>query len=69
MNDLGCGVDGMGLLFDLVNEVVVEIVVMGGEVFVNMVDVGIGVGARLLVEDVLVHFGCFDVLVNNVGML
>jgi len=69
VNDLGCETDGTGSSPDPANEVVAEIVAMGGEAVANTADVGTGAGARSLVEDALAHFGRLDVLINNAGML
>lgn len=52
-----------------VQQVVVDIWVVGGVVQVFGVDFLQFVNVGIFVEDVIVVLGCFDVLVNNVGII
>jgi NAD(P)-dependent dehydrogenase (short-subunit alcohol dehydrogenase family) len=69
VNDLGADVDGSGSSIGPANDVVAEILSLGGHAVVNGDDVSDGDGARRLVEQAIEEFGRLDVLVNNAGIL
>jgi NAD(P)-dependent dehydrogenase (short-subunit alcohol dehydrogenase family) len=69
VNDLGGEMDGSGRSSGPAQEVVDEIVAMGGEAVVNSADVSDWGGAERLVNQAVETFGRLDVLVNNAGIL
>lgn len=69
VNDFGGVCDGIGGDLFLVQFVVDEIKVVGGEVVVNFGDVFFFSDVKEMVQQVVDMFGCFDVLINNVGIL
>jgi NAD(P)-dependent dehydrogenase (short-subunit alcohol dehydrogenase family) len=69
VNDLGGTVDGTGGDVSPAQEVVNEIVGMGGEAVVNGDDVSDWEGAQRLVNQAVETFGGLDVVVNNAGIL
>jgi NAD(P)-dependent dehydrogenase (short-subunit alcohol dehydrogenase family) len=69
VNDLGGSSAGVGADNTPAEEVVREILAMGGEAVVNTDDVSDWEGARRLVNAALNTFGRLDILVNNAGIL
>jgi NAD(P)-dependent dehydrogenase (short-subunit alcohol dehydrogenase family) len=69
VNDLGGSMDGEGNDKGPAQEVVDEIVAMGGEALANIDDISDWDGAERLVQSAVDTFGGLDVLINNAGIL
>ena len=69
VNDLGGAPDGAGDDRTAAEQVVDEIVAMGGEAVANADDVADWEGGAGLIESAIDAFGRLDVLVNNAGIL
>ncbi len=69
VNDLGAGLDGSGTGESPADEVVDEILALGGEAFANGADVADFEATGALVEKTIETFGGLDVVVNNAGFL
>jgi NAD(P)-dependent dehydrogenase (short-subunit alcohol dehydrogenase family) len=69
VNDLGGSMDGEGEDKGPAQQVVDEIVAMGGEALANTDDISDWDGAERLVQSAIDHFGRLDVLINNAGIL
>ena len=69
VNDVGAARDGTGSDETPAQQVVDEIVAMGGEAVANYDDVSDWEGAQRLVQTALDTFGGLHVLVNNAGIL
>lgn len=69
VNDLGSSSAGLGADKAPAEQVVQEILAMGGEAVVNTDDVSDWEGAQRLVNAALNTFGRLDILVNNAGIL
>ena len=69
VNDLGGDVSGGGSSLTPAQEVVEEIVALGGNAIVNGDDVADWAGAENLIKSAIDEFGRLDVLVNNAGIL
>jgi NAD(P)-dependent dehydrogenase (short-subunit alcohol dehydrogenase family) len=69
VNDLGAQPDGSGADQGPANEVVAEIVAMGGQAVVNGADITDFDEAGAMVQQAIDRFGRLDVLVNNAGIL
>jgi NAD(P)-dependent dehydrogenase (short-subunit alcohol dehydrogenase family) len=69
VNDLGGASDGTGDDRTAAEEVVEEIIRMGGEAVVNGDDVSDWDGARRLIDQAVSAFGDLHILVNNAGIL
>ncbi|MDO8362375.1 MAG: SDR family NAD(P)-dependent oxidoreductase, partial [Actinomycetota bacterium] len=69
VNDLGAGVDGTGGDVSPAQQVVDEIVAMGGEAIANGDSVSSWEGAQRLINTAIETFGDLHVLVNNAGIL
>jgi len=69
VNDLGGAVDGSGASVGPAQELVDEIVAMGGAAVANGDDVSDWVGAQRLINTAVETFGTLDVLINNAGIL
>ena len=69
MNDLGGNTDGTGSDLSPAEQVVQEIVAMGGEAIANGDSVSSWEGAQRMVNQAVEHFGTLDVVVNNAGIL
>lgn len=69
VNDLGTTLDGAGVSTGPAQDVVDEIVAMGGEAAANGADVADFDQAQALVQQAIDTFGRLDVLVNNAGFV
>jgi NAD(P)-dependent dehydrogenase (short-subunit alcohol dehydrogenase family) len=69
VNDLGGNVDGSGGDLSPAQQVVNEIVGMGGEAVANGDDISNWEGAQRLINTAVEHFGDLHALVNNAGIL
>ena len=69
VNDLGGEMDGSGRSTGPAQDVVDEIVTMGGEAVVNGDDISSWEGAQRLINQAIESFGRLDVLINNAGIL
>ena len=69
VNDLGGSMDGVGHEAGPAQQVVDEIVALGGEAVANTDDISDWAGAEKLVQQAIDHFGGLDVLINNAGIL
>ncbi len=69
VNDLGGSMDGDGRAQGPAQEVVDEIVALGGEAAASFDDISTWDGAQRLVAQAVDTFGRLDVLVNNAGIL
>ena len=69
VNDLGGGADGTGADVGPAQEVVNEIIAMGGEAVANTDNIADWEGAQRLVNQAVETFGDLHVLVNNAGIL
>ena len=69
VNDLGGSMDGEGNDQGPAQDVVDEIVAMGGEALANTDDISDWDGAERLVRSAIDTFGGLDVLINNAGIL
>lgn len=69
VNDIGAGIDGSATGESPAEQVVAEIVAVGGEAVVNGDDVADWAGAENLINTAIDTYGRLDVLVNNAGFL
>ena len=69
VNDLGGGMDGTGSSLSPAQEVVNEIIGMGGEAVVNGDNVASWEGAQRMINTAVETFGTLDIVVNNAGIL
>ncbi|MGH9085157.1 MAG: SDR family oxidoreductase [Acidimicrobiales bacterium] len=69
VNDLGGSMDGEGEDKGPAQQVVDEIVAMGGEALANTDDISDWDGAERLIQSAITTFGGLDVLINNAGIL
>jgi len=69
VNDLGGSMDGEGADQGPAQDVVDEIVALGGEALANTDDISDWDGAQRLIQSAVDHFGGLDILVNNAGIL
>jgi NAD(P)-dependent dehydrogenase (short-subunit alcohol dehydrogenase family) len=69
VNDLGGAVDGSGSDLSPAEQVVAEIVAMGGEAVANADNVADWEGAQRMVNTAIETFGDLHVVVNNAGIL
>jgi NAD(P)-dependent dehydrogenase (short-subunit alcohol dehydrogenase family) len=69
VNDLGGANDGTGTDATPAEQVVAEIVAMGGEAIANADNVADWEGAQRLINSAIEAFGDLDILVNNAGIL
>ena len=69
VNDVGVAIDGSNASAGPAQDVVDEIVAMGGRAVANTDDVADWAGAGRLIDTALSEFGSLDVLVNNAGFL
>jgi NAD(P)-dependent dehydrogenase (short-subunit alcohol dehydrogenase family) len=69
VNDLGGSMDGEGNDAGPAQQVVDEVVAMGGEAIANTDDISDWDGAERLIRSAVDAFGGLDVLINNAGIL
>jgi NAD(P)-dependent dehydrogenase (short-subunit alcohol dehydrogenase family) len=69
VNDLGGSMDGEGGDAGPAQQVVDEVVAMGGEAVANTDDISDWDGAERLIQTAVDTFGGLDVLINNAGIL
>ena len=69
VNDLGGSMDGTGEDVGPAQQVVDEIVAMGGEAVANTDDVSTWDGAERMINQAVDTFGKLDILINNAGIL
>jgi NAD(P)-dependent dehydrogenase (short-subunit alcohol dehydrogenase family) len=69
VNDLGGAADGTGADASPAQQVVDEIIAMGGEAIANGESVSSFDGAKRMIDAAVETFGRLDVLVNNAGIL
>ncbi|MEJ7584437.1 MAG: SDR family NAD(P)-dependent oxidoreductase [Acidimicrobiales bacterium] len=69
VNDIGGEMDGSGRSTGPAQEVVDEIIAMGGEAVVNGDDISDWEGAQRLINQAVETFDGLDVLINNAGIL
>ena len=69
VNDLGGDMDGSGSDLSPAQEVVNEIVEMGGEAIVNGANVADFAAAGEMVQQAIDTWGRLDILINNAGIL
>jgi len=69
INDLGGAVDGSGDDRSPAQQVVDEVIAMGGEAIVNGDDIADWEGGQRLIQSAIDAFGDLHVLVNNAGIL
>ena len=69
VNDLGGSRDGSGSDAGPAQEVVDEVVALGGEAVANTDDISDWKGAEALIRTAIDSFGRLDVLINNAGIL
>lgn len=68
VNDIGCEASGRGQS-PMADQVVAEIVALGGQAVANNEPVGSFASASRIVESALDRFGKLDIMVNNAGIL
>jgi len=69
VNDLGTSLDGQGQSVSPAQEVVDEIIAMGGQAVANGSDIADFDQAKAMVDQAIEHFGRLDILVNNAGFV
>ena len=69
VNDLGGSVNGQGVNTGAAQQVVEEIIALGGRAVASFSDIATEQGAQALVETAMQAFGRVDVLINNAGFL
>jgi len=69
VNDLGGSMSGEGADVGPAQQVVDEIVAMGGEAVANTDDISDWDGAQALIQTAIDAFGGLDILINNAGIL
>ena len=69
VNDLGGSMDGVGAEAGPAQQVVDEIIALGGEAVANTHDISSWDGAQGLIDQAIDAFGRVDVLINNAGIL
>ncbi|MGV3759907.1 MAG: SDR family oxidoreductase [Actinomycetota bacterium] len=69
VNDLGGSMSGEGADVGPAQQVVDEIVAMGGEAVANTDDISDWDGAQALIQTAIDTFGGLDILINNAGIL
>jgi NAD(P)-dependent dehydrogenase (short-subunit alcohol dehydrogenase family) len=69
VNDLGGSMSGEGADVGPAQQVVDEIVAMGGEAVANTDDISDWDGAQALIQTAVDAFGGLDILINNAGIL
>jgi NAD(P)-dependent dehydrogenase (short-subunit alcohol dehydrogenase family) len=69
VNDLGGSVDGSGGSSDSADQVVREILKLGGEAISNGSSVTDDKGIKLMIDQTISEYGRIDILINNAGIL
>ena len=69
INDLGGALDGTGKQAMVADEVVNEVVAMGGQAVADYSDVGTLEGVDNMIWKAVSKFGRLDIMVNNAGIL
>jgi NAD(P)-dependent dehydrogenase (short-subunit alcohol dehydrogenase family) len=69
VNDLGASTDGAGADDQPADEVVEEIIAMGGAAISDGNDVSSPSAAQALVDGAIARFGRIDILINNAGVI
>lgn len=69
VNDLGGSVDGTGGGATMADNVVAEIIAMGGEAIANGANVTDEAQVQAMVDETIAKWGHVDILVNNAGIL
>ncbi len=69
VNDLGGSVDGSGGSSDSADQVVKEILKLGGEAISNGSSVTDDKGIKLMIDQTISEYGRIDILINNAGIL
>ncbi len=69
INDLGGGLDGTGKQAMVADEVVNEVLAMGGQAIADYSDVGTLEGVDNMIWRAISKFGRVDIMVNNAGIL
>jgi len=69
VNDLGGSVDGSGGSSDSADQVVKEILKLGGEAISNGSSVTDDKGVKLMIDQTISKYGRIDILINNAGIL
>src|SRR5882762_6075945 len=67
VNDLGAAVEGTGSSRTFADQVVDEIIAMGGQAVASYDNVGTAEGAHRIVTAALENYGRVDALINNAG--
>ena len=69
VNDLGGSVDGSGGSSESADQVVKEIIDLGGQAIPNGSSVTDDKGVKLMIDQAIDEFGRIDILINNAGIL
>ncbi len=69
VNDLGGSVDGSGGSSESAEQVVKEIIDLGGQAIPNGSSVTDDKGVKLMIDQAMDEFGRIDILINNAGIL
>ena len=67
VNDFGASVDGERMQSNSANQVVDEIISIGGKASANTASVANWDGAKSMIDAAIEHFGRLDIVVNNAG--
>ena len=67
VNDFGARVDGERMQSNSADQVVDEIISLGGNAVANTASVADWDGAKLIIDNAVQHFGRLDIVINNAG--
>ena len=67
VNDFGASVDGERMQSNSANQVVDEIISIGGKASANTASVADWDGAKSMIDAAIEHFGRLDIVINNAG--
>ena len=67
VNDFGASVDGERMQSNSADQVVDEIISIGGKAVANTASVADWDGAKSMIDTALQHFGRLDIVINNAG--